>query len=89
MLDKKKIKDKLEKERDILLEQMQDMGKRAFLGLKLRHLSRIDFFLEGNNLYLNEINTFPGHTPISMFPMMMENHGHSYRQFLNKILALL
>ncbi|MCW0471008.1 hypothetical protein OH492_27975 [Vibrio chagasii] len=39
--------------------------------MKLRHLSRIDFFLtQDNEIYLNEVNTFPGMTPISMFPKM-------------------
>ncbi len=72
-----------------IITQMKSMAHTAFKGLKLRHLSRIDFFLEGDQVYLNEINTFPGHTPISMFPMMMEANGHKYRDFLNKILSLL
>ncbi|PKQ82372.1 hypothetical protein AOX56_10205 [Aeromonas sobria] len=47
--------------------------------LKLTHLSRIDFFLtdEGESL-LNEINTFPGMTSISMFPKLLEHHGHNF-----------
>lgn len=52
--------------------------------LKLRHLSRIDFFLTNDDeIFINEINTFPGHTKISMFPMMMENSGVSYSDFIN------
>lgn len=61
-----------------------DYSTRLFHGLKLRHLSRIDFFLEGDVIYLNEINTFPGLTPISMFPKMMEANGHSFRDFLEQ-----
>jgi D-alanine-D-alanine ligase len=54
--------------------------------LKLRHLSRIDFFYTNEGeIFLNEINTFPGMTPISMFPKMMENHGHSFKTFLSNI----
>ncbi len=70
------------------VEQMRELAKRAFIHLKLRHLSRIDFFYttEGE-IYLNEINTFPGMTPISMFPKMMENHGHSFKTFLNNIIT--
>ena len=51
--------------------------------MKLRHLSRIDFFLthEGH-IYLNEVNTFPGMTPISMFPKMLEHNGHKFSEFL-------
>ncbi|WP_144206651.1 D-alanine--D-alanine ligase [Shewanella donghaensis] len=56
---------------------------KAFRGMKLRHLSRIDFFLtDDNNILLNEINTFPGSTPISMFPKMLQNHGHTFEDYL-------
>ncbi len=52
--------------------------------LKLRHLSRLDFFLsDDGDIYLNEVNTFPGHTQISMFPTMMENYGVKYSEFIN------
>lgn len=69
-------------------EQMQDMGMRAFRGLKLRHLSRIDFFLTAQNeLYLNEINTFPGMTPISLFPKMIEESGLNFSQVINDLIA--
>lgn len=59
-----------------------DYSSRLYHGLKLRHLSRIDFFLDEGTIYLNEINTFPGLTPISMFPKMMEASGHLFRDFL-------
>ncbi|MEF1302256.1 D-alanine--D-alanine ligase A, partial [Vibrio owensii] len=32
--------------------------------------------------YLNEVNTFPGMTPISMFPKMLQNNGHKFHEFL-------
>lgn len=55
----------------------------AFRGLKLRHLSRIDYFLTHDGmLYINEINTLPGLTPISMFPKMMQHHGHQFADFI-------
>jgi D-alanine-D-alanine ligase len=58
-------------------------SKKAFKSLNVRHLARIDFFLtEDGKIYLNEINTFPGMTPISMFPKMMEANGTSFRKFL-------
>ncbi|CRZ52616.1 D-alanine--D-alanine ligase [Vibrio cholerae] len=51
--------------------------------MKLRHLSRIDFFLtQEGQIYLNEVNTFPGMTPISMFPKMLEHNGHRFSEFL-------
>ncbi|MBV7315081.1 D-alanine--D-alanine ligase [Shewanella sp. NIFS-20-20] len=56
---------------------------KAFSGMKLRHLSRIDFFLTADNeILLNEINTFPGMTPISMFPKMLINNGHDFAAML-------
>ncbi|WP_417335196.1 D-alanine--D-alanine ligase [Halobacteriovorax marinus] len=71
-------------------EQINDIKSyslKAFKGLKLRHLSRIDFFLtEEGKVYLNEINTFPGMTSISMFPKMMENHGVKFSEYLRKII---
>jgi len=69
-----------------IVEKMREYAKRAFIHLKLRHLSRIDFFYTNEGeIFLNEINTFPGMTPISMFPKMMENHGHSFKTFLSNI----
>ena len=56
---------------------------KVFTQLNLKDLSRIDFFLTPENeLYLNEVNTFPGMTPISMFPKMLENNGHIFHEFL-------
>ncbi|HFQ5191357.1 TPA: D-alanine--D-alanine ligase A, partial [Vibrio vulnificus] len=49
----------------------------------LRHLSRIDFFLTSEGeIYLNEVNTFPGMTKISMFPKMLQHNGHKFHEFL-------
>ena len=71
-----------------VVEKMRSFAHKAFVNLKLRHLSRIDFFYtDDGEIYLNEINTFPGMTPISMFPQMMENHGHSFNKFLKDIIA--
>ncbi|GAB4019438.1 MAG: D-alanine--D-alanine ligase [Bdellovibrio sp.] len=70
---------------DTIKNEMKQYALKAFQGLRLKDLSRIDFFLEKNGtIYLNEINTFPGHTSISLFPMMMENSGLKYEDFLNK-----
>ncbi|WP_038176559.1 D-alanine--D-alanine ligase [Vibrio pacinii] len=64
-------------------EIIQISAEKVFTQMRLRHLSRIDFFLtpEGK-IYLNEVNTFPGMTPISMFPKMLENNGHNFAHFL-------
>jgi len=68
---------------DTVVEEMQTLARKAFLGLKIRHLSRIDFFLtDRQEIFVNEINTFPGLTPISMFPKMMEATGITFAAFL-------
>ncbi|WP_076411221.1 D-alanine--D-alanine ligase [Shewanella sp. UCD-KL12] len=68
---------------DELSNKIREYAVKVFKGMKLRHLSRIDFFLtDDNEILLNEINTFPGSTPISMFPKMLQNHGDSFSDFL-------
>lgn len=62
---------------------IKDLARQAFIGLKLRDLSRIDFFLsEEDGILINEINTFPGETPISMFPKMLTHYGDTMQDFL-------
>lgn len=68
-------------------DAIHEYALKAFRQLKLTHLSRIDFFLtEEGEILLNEINTFPGMTPISMFPKLLEHHGHSFAHFLEQAL---
>lgn len=72
---------------DVTPEQVKtitDYAMRLYRGLKIRHLSRIDFFLDEGTIYLNEINTFPGSTSISMFPKMLEANGHSFTEYLKQ-----
>lgn len=69
------------------VETIRALALKAFTHLKLKDLSRIDFFLtEEGEILLNEINTFPGMTPISMFPKMLEHHGHDFGAFLAQAL---
>ncbi|MDF2154779.1 D-alanine--D-alanine ligase [Vibrio sp. CAU 1672] len=64
-------------------EAIRDAAETVFKQMNLRHLSRIDFFLtEDGKVYLNEVNTFPGMTPISMFPKMLQHNGHKFHEFL-------
>ncbi|QIR14843.1 D-alanine--D-alanine ligase [Shewanella aestuarii] len=68
-------------------DQIRAYAVKVFKGMKLRHLSRIDFFLTADNqILLNEINTFPGLTPISMFPKMLAHHGHDFSEYLTQII---
>lgn len=59
------------------LEEVRALAKKAFAALDLTGLARVDFFIDKDTdkLYLNEINTMPGFTQISMFPKMCEKFG--------------
>jgi D-alanine-D-alanine ligase len=59
------------------LEEVRTLAKKAFAALDLAGLSRVDFFINKDTgaLYLNEINTMPGFTQISMFPKMCAAFG--------------
>ncbi len=50
--------------------------------------ARLDFFIGQGKIYLNEINTLPGFTDTSMYPMLIMNKGLSYGELINKIIAL-
>jgi D-alanine-D-alanine ligase len=63
---------------------MQRYTEIVFKQMKLKDLSRVDFFLTAEGeVFLNEVNTFPGMTPISMFPKMLEANGDQFALFLN------
>ncbi len=73
--------------KNLTKEKAQELSKMAinvFESLKLKDLSRVDFFLEGENILINEINTFPGMTPISLFPQMLEATGIKFENFINQ-----
>lgn len=58
-------------------------SKIIFKALKLKDLSRIDYFLlESGEIYLNEINTFPGLTKISLFPQLLETSNLTFKNYL-------
>jgi D-alanine-D-alanine ligase len=62
----------------------------AFRALDLCGMARVDFFLAGRDgaLYLNEVNTIPGFTAISMYPKMWEASGLSYPDLLSRLVTL-
>lgn len=62
------------------LEEVRSLAKKAYAALDLCGLSRVDFFIDRDTdkLYLNEINTLPGFTQISMFPKMCGKFGLSF-----------
>jgi D-alanine-D-alanine ligase len=72
---------------DGVLKIINDYCKLLIDKLNIKGLSRIDFFLDkDNNVYLNEINTIPGFTDISMYPKLIENSGIDYKDLITKII---
>lgn len=71
------------------LEEIRTLAKQAFVALDLNGLSRVDFFIDKNTneLYLNEINTMPGFTQISMFPKMCEKFGLDFESLTNLLIS--
>lgn len=66
------------------------LAVRAFQAAECRGMARVDFFLEkgSNRLLLNEINTIPGFTPISMYPKLWEASGLPFPKLLDRLLEL-
>lgn len=71
---------------DEIKKELINYSKKIFNILGLKGLARIDFFYYENKIYLNEINTLPGFTNISMYPMLLINHGISYSSLLTKLI---
>jgi len=64
------------------------LARQAYLLADCRGFARVDFFLNKNRIYLNEINTLPGFTDISMYPQLMMASGYSYSSLLDKLIDL-
>lgn len=69
-------------------ENIRELAVKVYTALGCSGLSRVDFFLTENGAFLNEINTIPGFTPISMYPKMMACIGISYSELITKLLSL-
>lgn len=70
--------------------EIRDICVKAYKLLDCSGLSRVDCFLDRKSgaIYLNEINTLPGFTSISMYPKMMEASGLSYKKLIDKLIDL-
>ena len=55
--------------------------------LDIRHIARFDYFLSGDEIYLNEINTMPGFTRTSLYPRLIEDMGISLPDMLDSLIA--
>jgi D-alanine-D-alanine ligase len=73
-----------------LAQQVRDLAIRAFKAIDGAGLARVDFLLDRDtdDLYLNETNTMPGFTPISMYAKMWEASGLPYSKLLDRLIEL-
>lgn len=72
-------------------KSLQALAIKTFQALDLNGLSRVDFLLDAKGdqaIYLNEVNTMPGFTPISMYSMMWKASGRPYVQLLDELIQL-
>jgi D-alanine-D-alanine ligase len=67
---------------------MQKIASRAFRAIGGSGLARVDFFLTEKGFLVNEINTMPGFTPISMFPALWQESGISYPKLIDELISL-
>ncbi|NIZ46537.1 D-alanine--D-alanine ligase [Entomospira nematocerorum] len=68
-----------------ILQQIQNYAIKTHKALNCRHLSRVDFFLTGDNqIYVNEINTLPGFTSHSMYPLLWQHAGVSITDLVSR-----
>lgn len=71
-------------------DEARRLALHAFRALRCEGMARVDFFYEseGRGLLLNEVNTIPGFTPISMYPKLWEASGLPYRQLIDELIQL-
>lgn len=72
------------------MEKIRSMAIKAFKEIDGKGLARVDFFIDKKDgkIYINEINTLPGFTDISMYPKMWEYSGIKYKDLISKLIDL-
>lgn len=71
------------------LEQLKDYALRAYVATEGRGMARVDFFVTNDGqIYLNEINSIPGFTNISMYPKLWQQQGVSYTELVDSLITL-
>jgi D-alanine-D-alanine ligase len=70
--------------------RVKELAVATFRALELSGLARVDFFLSRTDgaLYVNEVNTIPGFTAVSMYPKMWEASGLSQKDLLTRLIEL-
>ncbi len=71
------------------VSEVRDIAARAFEACRLEAMARVDcFYSDERGFIVNEVNTIPGFTPISMYPRLWEASGVSYAQLLDRLVEL-
>ena len=74
---------------DEVAQKVRKYAATAFRAIDGSGLSRCDFFLtETNDIYINEVNTMPGFTKFSMYPLLWEETGISYKDLVEELIQL-
>ena len=72
-----------------IVDKVQHYAVKTFKALECRGLARVDFFVTGDgNVLVNEINTIPGFTRISMYPKLWKESGISYTELIDRLISL-
>lgn len=73
-----------------VIETIQNLAVKAFTALGCEGMARVDFFYEESRgrVYINELNTIPGFTKISMYPKLWEASGLKYKDLITKLINL-
>jgi D-alanine-D-alanine ligase len=69
-------------------EKIRTLSIKAFQALRCEDFARVDLFLSGTKVYVNEINTIPGFTNSSMYPMMWKDRGIGFSELITELIAL-
>jgi D-alanine-D-alanine ligase len=71
---------------DDVVAEVQELSRRAFEALACEGLARVDFFVgRDGSVIINEVNTMPGFTPVSMFPLMWKASGLDYPALVDRL----
>jgi D-alanine-D-alanine ligase len=70
---------------DDQVAEVQSLAVQAFEALACEGLARVDFFLTASGFVVNEVNTMPGFTPVSMFPLMWKESGLDYPALVDRL----
>jgi len=75
---------------DEVSQEVQEIALRAFKAVDAAGMARVDFFVskKENKIYLNEINTIPGFTSVSMYPRLWQATGISYPELIDRLIQL-